>query len=401
MGRMKILVVNKFYYPRGGAELVAIGTAELMRQAGHEVRAFSMSFPQNITTPELCYTAPEVTIGKSLVGNLRLASRVLGMDNLRGIFRKALQDFQPDVVHFHNIHSYLSPVMVEEAHKAGARVVWTLHDYKLICPSYLMMRPDGKVCSECIKNKSGVLSHRCMKSSTAASVLAWLEALRWNKCKMSHAVDAFICPSAFIASKMIEGGFPAEKMHILTNMLHPDKYDALRNAKVLPRKDYYCYVGRLSAEKGIPTLIRAASAFDMELRIAGSGPMENELRRMAAPHPQIKFLGKLNSEGVVSLLRSARFSVLPSECYENNPLGVIESLCAGTPAVVADIGGIPELIDPTNGLKFRSGDSTQLGTALRKAAQLPYDYDNIAQTALHRFSPTVHLEKLLSIYNAE
>ncbi len=396
---MKILVVNKFYYLRGGAELVAIGTADLMRKAGHDVRAFSMDYPLNMDAPELKYTVPEVSFKGTASEKMRGAARVLGLDGLRNSFRKALDEFRPDVVHFHNIHSYLSPAMVEEAHKSGARVLWTLHDYKLVCPSYLMMQPDGSTCSECLTSGTAVLRHRCMKNSLPASALAWLEARRWNKRSMSAAVDAFICPSAFMASKMTEGGFPAEKMYVLSNMLHPEKYEILSNARQTERKNYYCYVGRLSAEKGLPTLIRAASALDMELRIAGSGPMEDELRKMAAPHPQIKFLGKLDSSEVVELLRHARFSVLPSECFENNPLGVIESLCTGTPAVVADIGGIPELINPTNGLKFRPGDSTQLGAALRRAAELPYDYEQIARDALHRFSPATHLEKLSAIYN--
>lgn len=393
---MKILVANKFWYPRGGSEIVALGTASLLKEAEHDVRSFAMANPDNVDS--LTYAASQVDFGGGMTAKLRSAARVLGIDSLRGRFREVLKDFRPDVVHLHNIHSYLSPVLAEEAHRAGARVVWTLHDCKLLCPSYLMLR-QGRVCEECIgANKSGVIRHRCMKGSMAASLLAWAEAMKWHRTRIESSVDAFISPSAFIADKMIQGGYNPAKMHVLTNMIQPPKYKMLQSRASSPRAPYYCYVGRLSDEKGLRTLIKAASAFDMELRIAGSGPIEDELRRAAAPHPHIHFLGRLDSAAVVDLLTGAQFSVITSECYENNPLGVIESLCAGTPVAGADIGGIPELISPASGLTFRPGDSAQLAATLRSMRDTAFDSACIAAEARARFAPERHLEQLLKIY---
>lgn len=121
------------------------------------------------------------------------------------------------------------------------------------------------------------------------------------------------------------------------------------------RGKYYCYVGRLSEEKGVETLLEAATMLQHELRIAGSGPLYGKLKAKYDSWPQITFLGQLDSDGVAKLLGEAACSVLPSEWYENNPLGIIESLCAGTPVVGAEIGGIPELIDDNNGLTFTPG----------------------------------------------
>lgn len=393
---MKILVANKFWYPRGGSEIVALGTASLLKEAGHDVRSFAMANPDNIDS--LTYAASQVDFGGGVTAKLRSAARVLGIDSLRGIFRETLKDFRPDVVHLHNIHSYLSPVLAEEARRAEARVVWTLHDYKLLCPSYSMLR-EGRVCEECIgSDKGGVFRHRCMKGSAPASLLAWAEALKWNRNRIEASVDAFISPSVFLAGKMVEAGFSPERMHVLINMVEPQKYTNLQKRASVPRADYYCYVGRLSDEKGLRTLIKAASAFDMELRIAGAGPIEEDLRRAAAPHPHIRFLGRLDSSEVVDLLTGAQFSVIPSEWYENNPLGVIESLCAGTPVAGADIGGIPELISPASGLTFRPGDSAQLAATLRSMRDTAFDHADIAAEARARFAPERHLEQLLKIY---
>ena len=160
---MKILIASKFFYPRGGAELVAINTRRLLMEHGHDVRVFAMRHAENIPLPDDNGYAPPVDFFGGIAGKLRGASRMLGKGSVSRAARRVLEEFRPDVVHMHNVHSYLSPVVAEIAKSMGIRVVWTLHDYKLICPAYSCRRPDGSICEDCFASgPGGVLSHRCM-----------------------------------------------------------------------------------------------------------------------------------------------------------------------------------------------------------------------------------------------
>lgn len=386
---MKILLVSKFYYRRGGDCVYVLNLERQLRSHGHEVAIYAMNYPENEPSESQRYFASQVDFGGS---KLKGAMRVLGLDDVRSSFGRMLDDFRPDVVHLNNVHSYLSPVVAGEAHRRGIRVVWTLHDYKLVCPAYSFLR-DGRVCEECLSNSAAVVSHRCMKGSFAASVLAWAEARRWNRRKLSGEVDAWLCPSRFMASKMEQGGYPAERLYHIPNFISEVPADIVQE-----RDDYYCYVGRLSGEKGVATLLDVASRLPYELRVAGDGPIGEELRAKYGGCSQIKFLGRLNADEVAGLLAHARFSVIPSEWYENNPLSGIESLCAGTPVVGARIGGIPELIDEENGITFISGDGGDLGKAIEEAWQREWNCRDIATKAAECYSLELHYQALCKIY---
>lgn len=407
MKQPRVLIVNKFYYRRGGDCVCAINLEHLLRARGHDVAVFAMRHPLNEPSPSDAYWPPEVDFGGGPSAKLAAMRRTLGMGDVRRCFARMLSDFRPDVVHLNNIHSYLSPVVGAMARDAGIPVVWTLHDYKLICPSYSCLR-SGRVCEECFASggsKSRVLATRCMKGSLAASALAYVEALRWSARRLSGFTSRFICPSDFMARMMRRGGYEPAKLVTLCNFIDPgmerDFRQLLASGSLSRmREPYYCYVGRLSAEKGVATLLEAASRVPYELRVAGDGPLAAELRSRYASAPNIRFLGRLDGHGVRSLLASARLSVMPSECYENNPLGVIESLCAGTPVVGASIGGIPELLDPATGVLFQSGSVSALTDALDRAWSAPYDHAAIAAASLERFSSAAHYARLSDIYRA-
>lgn len=378
--------------------MVAINTAEMLRRAGHEVRVFAMDYPENRPLEGVALDlAPEIDFGASGAGKLKAASRCFGA-GVGQSFSRVLREFKPDVVHLHNIHSYLSPRVGELAAKAGARVVWTMHDYKLICPSYSMLR-NGRICEDCLSDKGAVLSRRCMKGSLAASVIARAEQIYWSRQRLESFTSAFICPSRFMADMMARGGFDPGKLVTLCNTAGAEKMHLLSSLSSAPRQDYWCYVGRLSPEKGVDTLLRAASRFGMELRVAGDGPLSAELRERYAGVPHIKFLGRIDPDAVARLLAGARFSAIPSEWYENNPLGVIESLVAGTPVLGAEIGGIPELIGEGDGLTYPSGDAESLLNALERMAASEWDHAAIAARAAVRFSPDAHLKSLIEIYS--
>lgn len=395
----RILVVNKFFYPRGGDCICALNLMHLLQSKGHEVAVFSMQYPENIKTQWDAYFPKEVAF--SGPGRLAGISRIFGGSGVKGQFEKLIADFKPDVVHLHNVHSYLSPVMACIAHNHGIKVVWTLHDYKLVCPTYSCLR-EGKVCELCFADKTQAWRKRCMKGSLAGSLLAYAEALYWNREKLEKWVDAFICPSRFMSDTMSGNGFSKDKLKVLCNFI-PDAFSGENKGLIpAPYEQAYCYVGRLSKEKGVHTLLRAASGLPYKLYIAGDGPLKEKLQKEYAA-ANIEFLGQLNAGEVRNLFNKVDFSVIPSEWYENNPLSVIESLCTGTPVLGACIGGIPELIDEgETGAIFEAGNEKEL------KEKIIYLFNHrlkekelIRKDSLVRFSAQTYYGELLSVYDGK
>ena len=396
--KSRVLIVNKFYYPRGGDCVCTLNLERLLKEKGYDVAIYAMDYPENIACESSKYFASQIDFSGGIKNKLQAVKRTLGMGDIKQSFKKMLDDFCPDIVHLQNIHSYLSPVLAKMAKDRGCKVVWTLHDYKLLCPSYSCLR-DGEPCELCFNDKSQVLKKKCMKGSLVASVLAYIEALKWDKKCLQQYTDTFICPSSFMKDKMEQGGYSKNKLSVICNFVDPVKLEMLQSLPADNRKDYYLYVGRLSKEKGVETLLSVAKQLNYELVIAGGGPMEEELRREYSDCKNIKFVGHQSAENVARLLYEARFTVVPSEWYENNPLSVIEALCAGTPVVGADMGGIPELISANSGIIFRSGDEDSLYNAIAKAWETEWDNSEIKANSLSRFSPMSHYCELLKIYN--
>ena len=399
---MRVLLVNKFYYPRGGDCLAMMRTERLLSEHGHDVAVFAMACPENSPHPDSGLFASQVRFDGSTAEKARAFGRMMGWGDIRRSFNRVLDRFRPEVVHLNNIHSYLSPVVATLAHKRGCRVVWTLHDYKLFCPAYTCLRGNGEPCRACIGAKRQVVTHRCMKNSRAASVAAWVEAKRWSRDRIEPYVDRWICPSEYMASQMTQAGFDPAKMTVINNFIQTPPTAGT------PRGDYACYVGRLSREKGLTDMVRAAAKALNHLVIAGSGPEEDALRdaikasgsQTLTTACKIEMPGRLDPDQAQRLLAGARFSVLPAIWPENNPLAVVESLTAGTPVVGTDIGGIPELIDADSGIIVPPGDAQALAEAFAEANTRQWDHDDIARRAKSRFGPDTHYSKLMEVYNA-
>ncbi len=400
---MKVLIVSKFFYPRGGACAVAIATKQLLESYGHTVRVFAMDYPENIKIDDDRDFASQVSFSGSIKDKIKGAKRTLGLGDVAKKARKVIEEFKPDVVHLHNVHSYLSPIAGEIAHKTGARVVWTLHDYKLLCPAYAFRRPDGTLCQECLKSKYSCLKHVCMKWGRIGTLMAALEAAVWNRKRVERFTDCFITPSKFMQNKMMEGRFPPDKITTICNFVDPNKLKIFEDSTRPKDHDtYFCYTGRLSEEKGVVTMLEAAAQANIMLKVAGRGPLMQELQQKYKTNTNIQFLGHLDAPAIASLLMGAKAAIIPSECYENNPLGVIESLCAGTPVIGANIAGIPELITPDNGILFTTRDTSELADILRNFdRRCPFDRNKIATKAYNDFSVETHYKKLMQAYASE
>ena len=393
---MRILLANKFYYTRGGDCICAINLEELLKKNGHEVAIFAMDFPKNLQTPWSKYFPSEIRF-KPGIGMIEAFTRPFGTSEVRRKFNMLLDDFHPDVVHVHNIHSQLSPIIVELAHQRGIKVVWTLHDYKLLCPRYDCLRNGTEVCEECFADKHRVVKYKCMKNSCIASMLAYWEAMRWNRQRLEASTDIFLSPSSFLAKKMKQGGFDKSKIHILCNFIDVEK--TIRHE--YNKQDYYCFIGRLSHEKGVATLVEAARRLPYKLKIIGGGLLMDELKTLAVG-TNIEFVGYKQWSEIKELVGCARFSVIPSEWYENNPLSVIEAQCLGTPVLGARIGGRPELIEEgESGMLFESKNMVDLKKKIEAMFTHTFDYEALAKSSQERYSADAYYKRLMTIYTGK
>lgn len=390
---MKVLLSNKFYYRRGGDCVCTINLEELLKQNGHEVAIFAMQHPDNLKTLWSKYFPSEVKFQLG-AGMLEALLRPFGTNEVKRKFTALLNDFHPDIVHLNNIHSQLSPVIAEIAHQKGIKVVWTLHDYKLLCPRYDCLRNGETPCKACFLDKHKVLEYKCMKNSRLASYLSYREAATWNRERLETCTDYFICPSRFMAEKMRQGGFDSKKLKTVCNFVDTEKCYRDDYAK---RENYYCFMGRLSYEKGIRTLIEAANGLPYKLVVVGGGPLEEELKAMAGN--DIEFVGFKQWNGIKDLVGKARFTVIPSEWYENNPLSVIEAQCLGTPVLGARIGGIPELIEEgITGMTFESRNKEDLRMKIESMMQQSFDYEAIARKSQGWYNAEVYYQQIMQLY---
>ena len=401
---MRILLCNKFYYRRGGDCIVTMDLEQLLKSHGHEVAIFAMDYPENNDSLWRKYWP-------SNMSKIKAFTRPFGDSEVKHKFSQLIEDFKPDVVHLHNIHTQLSPVIAEIAHKKGIKVFWTLHDTKLVCPCYTCMR-DGKWCTECFTNKKAVIKHKCMPGGIIGATIGYLEQKKWNKDLLEKYTTKFLPPSQFMADTCIKGGYSRGKFQVLCNFIDVEKVknpcfdktlktDILGNT-IASKEQYYCYLGRVTEVKGIRTLCEAANKLPYKLVVIGGGELLDELKEKYSNSDKIIFTGQKNWNEFRPVLEGAKFMVLPSEWSENNPLTVIESQSLGTPVLGARIGGIPELIEENvSGMTFVSGDVDDLKDKIQQMWDVSFDYESIAKNAVARYSSEAYYERLMEIYKGK
>ena len=408
---MRILLVNKFLYPNGGSETYVFQLGAYLKQLGHSVQYFGMEHPDRCVGNAVnAYTSTMDFHTTKGMAKLGYAFRTIYSTEARRKLRRVLDDFKPEVVHLNNFNYQLTPSMIVEIVKwrretgAGCRMVFTAHDFQLICPNHQLFNPNrGQVCEKCIGSGGlrffNCVKGKCIHGSTVRSLLGFCEAYYWNTRNVYRHLDAVICPSRFMKQKMDTNPVFASKTVFLRNFVGKKAGGAAGAApEGLPER-YVLYFGRFSTEKGIGTLLSAVQALpDIPFVFAGSGP----LRERVDAVENVTNLGFLSGETLDSVIRNASFSVIPSEWYENCPYSVIESLMLGTPVLGAAIGGIPELIrNGDNGELFKSGDAGDLKDRIRAL------WDDEARVRAYRESckridfDTVetYVQKLLPIYS--
>ncbi|OQW33591.1 MAG: hypothetical protein A4E19_04190 [Nitrospira sp. SG-bin1] len=385
---MKILQVHNFYRTRGGECGVVEAEKRLLESHGHAV----VQFVADSNTLDEMTLFKKTSAFLQIPYNFQIAKRL----------EHHVSDHKPDLAHVHNVFPMLSPSVYVVLKRYSIPVVQTIHNYRFLCPNGLFY-VNGKICEACQeKSYWEAVRNRCMHGSKATSSLyAAAIAWGWRSGTFHSCIDRYIALNAFAAEKLVSTGIPGEKIRVCGNFVS----DFAEGPATKQR--YGLYLGRLSSEKGLATLLAAArSVPELPLKIAGAGPLEVDLRSAVGELGMnyVEFVGHVAGETKRRLIAEALCTVIPSECYENFPLSVAESLALGTPVIASRIGGLPDLIEHgRTGLLFPAGDAEALTECLRRIGNKEADTCNMAANALvsarERFSPQRHLDQLLEIYS--
>ena len=401
---MKVLMINKFLYPNGGSETYIFKLGNYLKTHGHEVQYFGMEHEGRCVGNAVnAYTSDMDFHGGAILSKLAYPIKTIYSSEARKKLRLVLDNFQPGVCHINNFNYQLTPSIILEIVKwrkqtgRECRIVFTAHDYQLVCPNHMCNNPNtGENCEKCLGGRFLNCSKgKCIHGSAAKSVIGTIEAVFWKLNGVYKYINTMICCSEFLKTKMDTNPLFAKKTVALHNFV--DKVEW----KEVQKKDYILYFGRISKEKGIDTLTKVCKELsDVQFIFAGTGPMEDDINGI----PNIKYAGFQKGAALEQLIREARFSISPSEWYENCPFSVMESQMYGTPVLGANIGGIPELIEAgKTGELFESGNASELKEKIQKLwsdSELTDQYSqncrNISFDDIEEYG-----EKLMKIYQGQ
>lgn len=388
---MRILLVHNFYQQFGGEDAVALAERRLLEQHGHQVFFYSR---HNDDLKDYGLRN-KITFFPNTIFSSRTAQEI----------RRVVEEFKPDVAYIHNFVPLVSPSVHHVLHALKVPVVQVMHNFRPYCPNGLFYT-QGAVCEKC---KGGNYLHavrnRCCKDSYLVSALYAATFALNRAAGMVDKVDAFVCLTEFARQKMLELGIPESKLFIRPNFIEtPPAPQAAFNGN----GKYVLFLGRLSAEKGLWTLIRAFEPFkDVELRVLGTGPLEKELRTYARDKKlhNIAFYGFRNGEDKWRLLRGCSFTVVPSEWYENFPVAVLEAYACGKPVVASNTGGLSYVVENGNtGFLFEPANVSDLRRKLEHLLARPEEAFEMGGRARRlvetRYSPQAGYESLVRIFQS-
>jgi glycosyltransferase involved in cell wall biosynthesis len=375
---VRVLIAHGTYRLSGGEERHVSLLEEGLLRAGMDVATYQPG-----------------PVADDLGTKVRLAAGLVYRPSAERRLSVELKRRPVDVVHFHNLMPLLTPAALRAAKRSGAAVVWTVHNYRFACPAGTLLR-DETPHDDCIEGSSLVCGLRNARGSLAESVAYGLALELQRRLRLLERwVDAYVAPSRFVARTLVRAGYPEGRIHVVPNgvPLHRPATGARTHA---------LYAGRLSPEKGIPTLLDAARlAPKVPLVLAGDGPLTTAVRNSAGG--EVRYMGSVGTAGVAELLQGASFAIVPSQCHENLPFAAIEPVAAGVPVVASRVGGLPEIVEhDVNGLLVPPGDPTALAEAMRA---LWSDPDRTARLgsaarriAAERFSLSGQIDRLLDLY---
>jgi glycosyltransferase involved in cell wall biosynthesis len=404
---MRILIVNTRHFYGGGDSTYAFNLAELLSSHGHAISFFAMQDSRNLPDPNADLFVSSIDFRalnqqKSLGNGVKVLARTIYSSEARQKFARLVDRFSPDLIHLQNFLNHITPSILFETRQRGLPVVWTLHDYGLACPnSHFMIDRTGQICEAC---KGGRFYHailkRCKKDSVLASGMAAFEAYCNHWMRVFEKVDAFLTPSRFLKTKLVENGFEEKHTYHLPLFVRQENFWAGEQDQ-----GYLLFLGRLEAIKGIEVLIKAARrAKDVPLKIAGSisEPLASRLPEILPKNAE--YVGLKHGRELADLTRNALAIVLPSVCYENQPFSILEAFASGKPVIASDLGGMTELVTHRGrGLLVKPGDPDALADAICWAVSHRSLMKEMGQNARHyaleSHSPEQHYRSLMRIYS--
>jgi glycosyltransferase involved in cell wall biosynthesis len=406
--KVKILMVDKYFFIMGGAERYYFELKALLERHGHQVIPFSMQHPNNFSSEWSEYFVSNIEFNghsplRKLAHGPKIVSRVLYSQEAKAAITRLIERVKPDIAHLHMIDHQLSPSILHALQRYDIPVVQTCHQYKLVCPSYrLLVMRENRICEKCVTgNFYHAVLERCHKDSVAASALLAFESYLHKWMKVYDLIQLFHVPSRFLGEKFRAGGVDEKRIWHQFYTLDLRRYPF---SEVF--EDYFVYYGRLSEEKGILTLLKAMRQVNTsKLLIIGDGPQRADLEKFAAAHKlsNVVFTGAKAGEELTQLISAAKFVVVPSEWYDNSPLVIYESFSMGRPVLATTLGGMPELIeDGVNGRLFAPKDADGLSRIINEMLR---DEKRLAAmgkagraTAEREFDPEVHYQKIYEVY---
>jgi glycosyltransferase involved in cell wall biosynthesis len=397
---MKILLVSKYYFVKGGAERAMFAQKELLEAHGHDVAVFSMQDSRNEESAYAQYFVPNVNFGK-LIGVLSAIGNIFSLKHYF-LFKKLLADFKPDVIHLHNVFFQISPSILIAARQAGIPVVATAHDYQWVSPDYRLLNGNTPHIWTQVKDFWKIILNRTVKGSFFYSLFTVLAHLFMRILNMPYSyVSAFVAPSKFMGNTLTTHGYKDTPVHHVPYYLTKEEF-AYSGERT---RDYMLFVGRFSYEKGIHTLIEVLKSMpEVRAKIVGAGPLGPQIKKSIEGHDHIELIGFTKSKSKLrDLMGNALCTVVPSEWYENYPLTILESFAAGTPVIVSDIGGLPEMaLKNQTGDVFKAGSVTALRKALQNAWQNKDTYDGMSSNCIayidSKCSAEVAYKAMMDIY---
>lgn len=404
----KILFANYRFFPGAGDVTYLWNLEELLKSKGYSVSFFSMNHPMNRFDQNNDLFMEYIDFrslneNKNIHNAFKVLSRVFYSKEARQKFSKLLDRIQPDIIHLHNIHHHISPSIIFEGEKRKIPIVWTLHDFKLICPNTsFVIDKTNEICELC---RDGRYYHatikKCKKNSLLASTTAAIEGYIHQSMKISQKIDLFISPSQFLREKFIDYGFNPNKIAHLP--LFPFLEEPINNERHYG--DYFLFMGRINPRKGYQILNKACK-INNNIKVIFSGfpeaPWVEELTSSLAANA--RYVGLKNSQELSELIKNARAIIVPSICYENQPFAVLEAFYFGKPVIASNLGGLVELVKhKERGLLFRTGDADELAHAMHWMMEninaVCEMGENAAKYVIENHTPESHFKQLNTIYN--
>lgn len=401
---MKVLLVNKYFYLKGGPERHISKIRKILETKGHQAIPFSMQDDRNESTPFAKYFVSKIDFNSpmSLGDKLRAASRVIYSLEAKEKIEALIKEVKPDIAHLHNIAHQISPSVLHSLKKFDLPVIQTLHDYKLICPTYKMVA-GGRICERCKGHEYyQTVLQRCNKGSFSFSLLNCVEMYLHKFLRIYEKnVDFFIAPSDFLRNKVIEFGISAGKIFHIPTFVDSREYSPQYNGD-----NYFVYFGKVSREKGLLTLVQAMKEIKTsKLLIIGEGELKKDLEKYILQEniAGIKFLGHIKGERLKTTIRNSQLAILPSEWYENCPASILEAFALGKPVIGSNIGGIPELIeDGVDGFLFEPGNAEELSEKIAYLISQPRLREEMGKNAQkkmeEKYNPEVYYQRLMGVY---